>query len=108
MKKFYKYDILVITIIGFILGYKLIGWVNNSRNINSDINYRLVRITDTPEGWTVGKYDTFYYDIDTYIIYFGKSFIIDKNEYDNVLELKSAEYRNYVYDKETGNFIGVD
>lgn len=72
--------------------------------LNKDA-YMLTRITDIPDGWKSSEFMTFYYDINTYIVYVGTNSLSSNNS--NIYELRSAEYRNYVYDEENNEFIGV-
>lgn len=80
----------------------------NNDNIETSINnYMLTRIpnTDVPSGWKTAEFMSFYYDINTYIIYVSKN---DSSLDSNIIyELKSADFRNYVYDLETKEFVGV-
>lgn len=68
-------------------------------------NYMLEKVEDIPEGWETARNMSFCYDINTSIVYVGKSDLGMRNAF--VYELKSKDYRNYVYDKNENKFIGV-
>lgn len=82
----------------------LIKYDGGNVELNADA-YMLTRITDIPDGWKNSKYMTFYYDINTYIVFVGTNSLASDNS--KIYELCSAEYRNYVYDEENNEFVGV-
>lgn len=67
--------------------------------------YMLEKVEDVPYGWNTSRHMSFYYDINTSIVYVGKNNFGANNAF--VYELKSKDYRNYVYDKNENKFIGV-
>lgn len=56
----------------------------------------------------------YYYNIDTKIVYIGESKMtnfdsdIVNNYYGMLIELKSEEYENYIYNIENNQFIGIN
>ena len=103
MKKKLLVLIASITILGSITGCG--DLLHGNGNVETgQTNYMLTRIENVPDGWETSKYMCFYYDINTSIIYVGKNDMSINSSF--VYELKSDEYRNYVYDGE--DFIGVE
>lgn len=72
---------------------------------SEDLPYLLTRITDLPDEWSSSKYMCYYYHIDTKVVYFGTSNLSTSAV---LFELKSEEFRNYIYDEESNKFIGVN
>ena len=69
------------------------------------LNYLVTRIENVPDDWSVSGYQSYYYNVDTKIVYFGSSSLSSTCAV--LVELRSADYRNYVYDKETNQFVGI-
>lgn len=67
--------------------------------------YMVTRVKNTPDGWSDSEFQCYYYNNDTKIVYFGSNNLGTNGAL--LLELKSEEYRNYIYDEENNKFIGV-
>lgn len=78
-------------------------------NLTRDTGYTyfVTRIPneDLPDEWHKCTNMSYYYHIDTKIIYFGDNKLSANGAI--LVELKSKDFRNYVYDTKTKEFIGI-
>lgn len=108
-----KKRLLVITIL--VLSCLLTGCAGlghtikyGSENLTSNnYKYFVTRIPneDLPDEWHSCANMSYYYHIDTNIIYFGTCSLDGNGAM--LVELKSRDFRNYVYDTRTKEFIGI-
>lgn len=96
--------ILIVCLIIAVCGLFIVS-CDSSSNKEEKHNYMLEKVEDVPDGWNTSRNMSFYYDINTSIVYVGKSDLGMRNAF--VYELKSKDYRNYIYDKNENKFIGV-
>ena len=83
------------------------GNENSTSEISTEYNYFVTRIPneELPDGWSSCDYMSYYYHIDTKIIYFGSNNLSTNGVM--LVELKSKDFRNYIYDTKTKEFIGI-
>lgn len=77
----------------------------NSLSSEGSLYYFFTRIEDIPDGWSCCEFQSYYYEVDTKIVYIGSNNLSQNNTI--LLELKSNEFESYIYDEESNKFIGV-
>lgn len=64
-------------------------------------SYMFINVEEFPEGWTKTDYSKYCFHVDTKVVYC-------KYGDDTLVPLVSKEYRMYIYNEESNEFVGVE
>lgn len=75
---------------------------------SDSLYYFFTRIddSDVPDGWKTSDYQSYYYEVDTKVVYIGSNSLSSNNAI--MVKLESEQYRCYIYDKSKNEFKGVE